>query len=197
MLSIDNLTVRAGGRELFSPISMSVPRGQVTVIMGNSGVGKTSLLATVAEYASSFTVFQDSHQLLPWYSVRKNLDLVCKQDYTAMVCEWELHDLLDHKPNDVSGGQRQRFTLIRAMCSGAKVLLCDEPLSGLDLVIRRKVARDFKKKVQELGLSSIWVTHDLNEAKLVGDEISLLDAWGLKAMPRNINEKSFIKELGN
>jgi NitT/TauT family transport system ATP-binding protein len=204
MLTVRNLSIAFGGRDLFSPISFDVKSGHITCIMGASGIGKTSILNAISgtipynghiESPEHFTVFQDSHQLFPWFSIRKNLNLVCVDDYTKTVEDWNLTPLLSSTPNKISGGQRQRFTLIRAMYSGKNVLLCDEPLSGLDAVTRYAVLLDFKQKITELNLCCLWITHDLSEAKCIGDDILLIEKNGIMQIPQDINEKTFIEKL--
>lgn len=204
MLQVQNLSISFGGRELFSPISFDIQAGNICCIMGASGIGKTSILNAVAgtlPYSGNinscdhFTVFQDSHQLFPWFTIQKNLDLVCANDYSQTVVDWNLSQFLNSTPNKISGGQRQRFTLIRAMYSGKKLLLCDEPLSGLDSVTRYSVLLDFKQKISELKLACLWITHDLGEAKLIGDIILLVERGGITHISQDVNEKTFIEKL--
>lgn len=204
MLQVKNLSINYGGREIFSPIDLHVNSSETCVIMGASGIGKTSILNAIANNVrysgeiittSNFTIFQDSHQLFPWFTIRKNLDLVCDENYTECVSSWNLNGLLDYKPNEISGGQRQRFTLIRAMYSGKKLLLCDEPLSGLDSMTRYFVLRDIKSKIIELGLCCLWVSHDLNEAKYIGDKILLLSKSGLEPIDKDMLEDELIQKL--
>jgi NitT/TauT family transport system ATP-binding protein len=206
MIKVNNLTINYGGRDLFSPINLHINTGETVVLMGASGIGKTSILNAVAnniKYVGNissdknFTVFQDSHQLFPWFTIRKNLDLVCRKNYIDCVRDWQLVELLDSKPNTVSGGQRQRFTLIRAMYSGSDNLLCDEPLSGLDSMTRYFVLKDMKSKIVELKLCCLWISHDLNEAKYIGDKILLLTSNGLENISKDISEDEFIKKLSN
>ena len=205
MLDVSNLTVNFGGRDLFSPINLTVGNNEILVIMGASGIGKTSILNAIADnipYSGkikankTFTVFQDSHQLFPWFTIKQNLELVCNKDYIGTVYDWNLLELLDCYPNNISGGQRQRFTIIRAMYSGCKLLLCDEPLSGLDAVTRYFVLKDIKTKIYELGLSCIWISHDLEEAKCIGNRIKLLTKDSFVDIPKEITHNEFIKKLG-
>ncbi|NDB58118.1 ATP-binding cassette domain-containing protein [bacterium] len=206
MLDIINLTVNFGGRDLFSPIDLTVGNNEIVVIMGASGIGKTSILNAIANNipysgkitsSKSFTVFQDTHQLFPWYTIKQNLNLVCSKDYIGAVYDWNLLELLDCYPNKISGGQRQRFTLIRAMYSGCKLLLCDEPLNGLDSVTRYTVLSDFKKKIADLNLSCLWVSHDLSEAKYIGNSIKLLTQNNFINLDKEVTYDKFIKQMEN
>ena len=186
MIQLSNHTVTVCDTiPLFAPIDLSVQAGEIAVIMGASGVGKTSLLASVSVksniiFENSFRIFQESHQLFPWMTVRKNLELVCKKPYIELVNRWNLKEYLDHIPSKLSGGQRQRFTLIRGLCSGLQTLLCDEPLSALDGLTGAIVAKDFCEIAHEEKLTVLWVTHNVTEARIVGDSIYLLSSNGLK-----------------
>jgi ABC-type nitrate/sulfonate/bicarbonate transport system ATPase subunit len=180
MLECADLQVIYDKVTLFHPVSFSVEPGNCTVIMGRSGIGKSSLLNAICgsvkyngkiNTEKTFSVFQDSNQLFPWYTIRKNLDLVCKNDYNNIVKDWNLTHLLDVNPHKISGGQRQRFTLIRAICSGAKVLLCDEPCSALDMHTGNMVVKEFKKIIKQNNLCCLWVTHNPIEAIELGDTV--------------------------
>jgi ABC-type nitrate/sulfonate/bicarbonate transport system ATPase subunit len=204
MLEIKNLSIDYNFKTLFEPISFSLDSNNILALMGKSGIGKTSIIKAIANTVnyngsiikpSTFTVFQDSNQLFPWYNVRKNLDLVCKTDYSDTLKSWNMQDYLDYYPNELSNGQRQRLTLLRALHSGNKLLLCDEPTTGLDYITRHIVLNDFKKRILDLNLSCLWVTHDLSEAKLIADNIFFLDKCGIKVVKRNINEQKFIAEF--
>jgi len=206
MLEINQLSISIGDKLLFSPINLVIELNTITVLMGSSGIGKTSILSAIGgfiEYNGTitvgehFTVFQDSHQLFPWFTIRKNLDLVCKIPYENIIHDWKLDNLLDRYPNEISGGQRQRITLIRAICSGADILLCDEPLSGLDAVTRYFVINDFKNTLSRLKISALFITHDLHEAQQISDNILLLTKNGLVKLPKGINETDFIAQISH
>jgi len=206
VIELQNFNIHLGGRDLFSPIYLFVKSQTITVLMGTSGIGKSSIINAIngslnyngiVNASKNFTIFQESHQLFPWFTIRNNLDLVCKKDYMKTVNDWNLTNQLDKTPSQISGGQRQRFTLIRAMYSDNELLLCDEPLSGLDAVTRYNVLVDFKEKVKELHLTVFYITHDFNEAKLIADDIWLLTPVGISQIDRNTDEKDFIQQLGD
>jgi len=186
VINLSNHTVTVSDNTpLFAPIDLSVQTGEIAVIMGTSGVGKTSLLTSLAIqndfiFKNHFRIFQESHQLFSWMTVRKNLELVCQKPYIELVKRWNLEPYLDYSPSKLSGGQRQRFTLIRGLCSGLRILLCDEPLSALDGLTGATVAKDFREIVHEENLTVIWVTHNVTEARIVGDCIYLLSKNGIK-----------------
>jgi len=76
-------------------------------------------------------------------------------------------------PNECSVGQRQRFTLIRALYSDRPILLCDEPISGVDYSTGKEIIREFKKLVKETNKKVLWITHNMKEAKHLGKVITL------------------------
>ena len=83
--------------------------------------------------------------------------------------------LLDRRPAELSGGEQQRVALGRAIVRRPKALLLDEPLSSLDLPLRRELRRELKELQRRLGVPTIYVTHDQAEALAMGDRIAVLD----------------------
>ncbi len=84
--------------------------------------------------------------------------------------------LLERYPSQLSGGQRQRVGLMRALMLDPEVLLMDEPLGALDPMIRADLQRDLRQAFERLKKTVLFVTHDVSEAAIVGDEIALLRA---------------------
>ena len=87
----------------------------------------------------------------------------------------ELLEHLDKKPKELSGGQRQRVALGRALVRRPKVLLMDEPLSNLDAELRHQMRAEIRRLHDELGCTTIYVTHDQIEAMTLADRIAILD----------------------
>lgn len=87
----------------------------------------------------------------------------------------QLSHLKDRKPSDMSGGQQQRVALARAIVIEPGILLMDEPLSNLDAKLRIKMRNDIKKLQSEVGITTIYVTHDQEEALAVSDRIAVMD----------------------
>ncbi len=85
-----------------------------------------------------------------------------------------LEDVLDKKPDALSGGFQSRVALARTLASQPHVMLMDEPLSDLDLAIKEKLLPEFKRVLKTLGVPVIYVTHDLTEANLLGDRFSCM-----------------------
>jgi multiple sugar transport system ATP-binding protein len=87
----------------------------------------------------------------------------------------ELSEHLDKKPKELSGGQRQRVALGRALVRRPKVLLMDEPLSNLDAELRHQMRNEIRRLHDELGTTTIYVTHDQIEAMTLADRVAILD----------------------
>lgn len=87
----------------------------------------------------------------------------------------QLGHLKDRQPSDMSGGQQQRVALARAIVIEPGILLMDEPLSNLDAKLRLKMRNDIKKLQSDLGITTIYVTHDQQEALAVSDRIAVMD----------------------
>jgi multiple sugar transport system ATP-binding protein len=87
-----------------------------------------------------------------------------------------IEDLLDRYPSQISGGQRQRVAVARAIATKADVLLMDEPLSNLDALLRMEMRAELKALLQQLGSTTIYVTHDQVEALSMGDRIAVMNA---------------------
>ncbi|MFG1818706.1 ABC transporter ATP-binding protein [Kribbella sp. NPDC049174] len=142
-------------------------------------------------------VFQD-YALFPHMNVSENITYPLKVRRVAMAtrtataertaAELSLQGLLERKPGQLSGGQQQRVALARAIASEGKVLLLDEPLSNLDARLRLE-ARTFLKKLQrDLGITTVFVTHDQAEALALADRIAVMEAGKLRQLgsPREV-----------
>lgn len=131
-------------------------------------------------------VFQN-HSLLPWLSVYENVrlgvDKVFRTSRSKQEChDWTLHNLalvkMDHaadkRPNEISGGMKQRVGIARALAMEPKVLLMDEPFGALDALTRAKLQDALMKIHLDLGNTVIMITHDVDEAVLLSDRIIMM-----------------------
>ncbi|MDO5018278.1 MAG: ATP-binding cassette domain-containing protein [Lagierella massiliensis] len=117
-------------------------------------------------------MFQD-YALFPHFNVRKNIKFAMKDEtvFKELVEVLELEDLLDRYPSDISGGEKQRVALARTLVTRPKVLLMDEPFSALDVDLRKKLYKSFRKIIEELNIPVLIITHDNNEAMILADKI--------------------------
>ncbi|MDB3856450.1 ABC transporter ATP-binding protein [Halieaceae bacterium] len=127
-------------------------------------------------------VFQD-YALFPHLSVAANVQFGLKQKELSQQKQIvdgllelvNLGDFRDRYPHEISGGQQQRVALIRAMATGPKLLLLDEPFSNLDAELKKRLSLEVRDILKQYGISAILVTHDQDEAFAFGDKIGVLD----------------------
>lgn len=133
-------------------------------------------------------VFQDS-LLFPHISVRRNLLYGWRRRRAAsrqialerVVTILELTDVLDRMPHTLSGGQRQRVALGRALLSGPELLLCDEPLAGLDDTLRQRVLGYVEQVLKEWQVPTVYVTHNADEVRRLATYVVRLHDGQLQA----------------
>lgn len=130
-------------------------------------------------------VFQSFDQLFPWYTLKGNLMYALKKAHVpAPVHGYEgyvshylemagLNGFEDSYPHQLSGGMKQRGALARALCLKPKVLLMDEPFSSLDYITKRNAYRNIKHMAGQTGCTIIMVTHDIEEALILGTTIAV------------------------
>ena len=185
-----------------SSINLGFPRGQMTTLLGPSGCGKTTMLKIIAGLLEPTSgqvlingkevvgpgserafVFQD-FALLPWATALRNVAFGLELNGTSKaereekarhyIDEVGLTGFEDKYPHELSGGMRQRVGLARALVVNADVLLMDEPFSAVDEQNRRKFQEDLLRLLAGENKSVIFVTHSIEEAVYVSDQIVLL-----------------------
>jgi len=177
-----------GGRKVLDNLSLTVPIGKTTCIMGESGSGKTTLLRIIAGLEKEFDgkisglpkrisfVFQED-RLCEEFSAISNLRLVAnkkvsKETIISHLTELGLDDSLKKPVSEFSGGMKRRVAIARAIIFNADLLILDEPFKGLDDKLKTSVM-DYVKK-HTVDKTVICVTHDEDEAKYLGAETVLL-----------------------
>lgn len=119
------------------------------------------------------TIFENITLMLELKKIPKNQCLPLAKEWLTKV-DLDPEKFLSRYPHELSGGQQQRIGIVRALISSPKILLMDEPFSALDPLNRRQLQDLIKQLQQELGLTIIFVTHDMSEAKRIADKIALL-----------------------
>ncbi len=181
-----HLYKRFGDKAVLEDVSLTVPGGAVVCLMAPSGRGKTTLLRCIAglEMPDSGTVtgvperlgfvFQED-RLCPQLDAVENVRLVTgramsRSDIEAHLLELELADCLHQRAAELSGGQRRRVSVARAVCYVPELLLLDEPFKGLDGAARDRTAQYLLR--HRNGAAVLCVTHDRADAAALGAEIA-------------------------
>jgi NitT/TauT family transport system ATP-binding protein len=191
-IRVEGLAKSFGDVAVFRDLSLRLSSEGITAILGPSGCGKTTLLHVVAGLlrpdAGEVTglagkrvsyLFQEP-RLLPWKTVWGNLELVLHhvaepaerrariERFLAMV---DLEGSRESYPHELSGGMRQRAAIARAFAYPGDVLLMDEPFQALDLSLKLSLLRQFESLWLAEPRPAVFVTHDIHEALVLGDEI--------------------------
>lgn len=187
---------KAYGEFTCGPIDMTVDR-EVLVILGPSGSGKSTLLSLVAGITSpdSGEILLDGHELVgqpiedrhvgmvfqegalfPHMTARENIEYAtqCDGRVEELATVLELEGVLNRRPSKLSGGERQRVALARTLASDPNVLLLDEPLSSLDVPIRKRLRDELHSLFESLEIPILYVTHDQRTATALGDRLAIV-----------------------
>jgi len=180
-------------------IDFEVKRSEILSVVGPSGCGKTTLLrllqGLIEPSAGTITIdpkrrcagtayIQQSPALLPWRTVLQNaaigLELKgrCTRDaiqgVSARLDRWELGQLVNQLTSKLSGGEKQRVDIIRSLESKPALLFCDEPFSAIDYITRFRLSTEFKKLCRLEEVTVVFVTHNIEDAIFLSDEIVVL-----------------------
>ena len=183
ILTIENLSFGyTKDKLLFNNLSIKLKKGEIKGIVGESGAGKSTLFELILKNLKPFNgtikvtkisqVFQDPYSSFhPSYTVLNQIKDVASLDelpkyLKAINLEYEL---LLKLPHELSGGQLQRASIIRAMLMKPDLLLLDEPTSALDNIIQLEVMQELVKSLDEIAI--LLITHDLDLAEWCCDEI--------------------------
>ncbi|WP_317933455.1 ABC transporter ATP-binding protein [Halioxenophilus sp. WMMB6] len=193
-----------GSFKALDNVNLKIEQGEFISLIGHSGCGKSTVLNIVAGLHNATqggvilqgkevrqpgpdraVVFQN-HSLFPWLScydnVRLAVDKVMKGKSKAERHEWTEHNLklvhMEHakhkKPDEISGGMKQRIGIARALAMQPKVLLMDEPFGALDALTRAHMQDSLMEIQAELNNTVIMITHDVDEAVLLSDRIVMM-----------------------
>jgi len=205
-IDITGVTKAYGDFVALDDVSLSIPKGQLTALLGPSGGGKSTLLRVIAglETADTGTVSiegVDATKLPPQkrnvgfvfqhYAVFKHMSVAKnvafgmeirkkpKKEIVARVDELlrlvHLSQFSHRLPAQLSGGQRQRMALARALAVEPTVLLLDEPFGALDAKVRKELRDWLRRLHDEVHVTTVFVTHDQEEAMEVADEIVVIN----------------------
>jgi sulfonate transport system ATP-binding protein len=190
--------------EALAPIDLAIPKGEFVCMIGASGCGKSTLLRIIAGFEEPTTgevaidgkpvtgpgsdrgmVFQD-YALFPWMTVRQNISFGPRQRHLAreeidkttdeFVRMVGLERFADRYPNQLSGGMKQRVAIARVLANNANILLMDEPFGALDALTREQLQNELLQIWKRTGVTTIFVTHSVEEAVLLADRVLVMSA---------------------
>jgi multiple sugar transport system ATP-binding protein len=196
-VAVDNLSITIPSGKLIGLLGPSGCGKSTTLFMiaglfkpsgGKIFFGEDDVTRLAPEKRGIGLVFQN-YALYPHMTVRQNIMFpleninIKREDALDLVMEMArlvgIEDQLDKKPAQLSGGQQQRVAIARALVKKPRVLLLDEPLSNLDARLRLQTREEIKRIQRETGITTIFVTHDQEEAMSISDQMVVLD-FGVK-----------------
>ena len=193
-----------GEVEALAPVDLTISQGEFVCLIGASGCGKSTLLRIIAGFEEPSTgeasidgktitgpgsdrgmVFQD-YALFPWMTVRENISFGPRQrqlprdeidrttdEFVKMV---GLARFADRYPSQLSGGMKQRVAIARVLANNANILLMDEPFGALDALTREQLQNELLQIWTRTGVTTIFVTHSVEEAVLLADRVLVMSA---------------------
>jgi peptide/nickel transport system ATP-binding protein len=193
VLKIENLDFYYNkGDYIYKDFSIELKKGELFTLFGKSGSGKTTLFELILgslkpisgriEKSSLSMIFQDPYNSFhPTYTIIEQIDDVIKYDYKEQLKQYIMElsldeNLLYKKPHELSGGQLQRCSILRAILMKPDLLLVDEPTSALDNVIAYDVMKLLIKYLDKCAI--LLITHDIDLASWASDKIIKLEDYG-------------------
>lgn len=189
--SVEKLYKNYNDIKVLENISLDINKKEIICILGASGCGKSTLLNIIAGIIKPTNgnvnigikkigyVFQED-RLLPWKSVFENIEIVNNDSNEngiyKLIEEIGLKGFEHSFPNELSGGMKQRCSIARAFNYHSELLLMDEPFKSLDYSLRAKMIEQLINVWEKTNNSIVFVTHEIDEALILGDRIVILSS---------------------
>jgi sulfate transport system ATP-binding protein len=220
-IKVEHVSKTFEGFRALDDISLEVPDGSLTALLGPSGSGKSTLLRLVAglEHADGGRVYLDGRDVTEMSVQERGIGFVF-QHYAAfkhmtvrdniafglairktpkdqirkrvkeLIRLVQLQGMAHRYPSQLSGGQRQRMALARALAAEPKLLLLDEPFGALDAKVRKELREWLRKLHDEVHVTTIFVTHDQEEAMDVAEQIVVMNEGRIEQVgkPKDLYE---------
>ncbi len=217
-LQIQELSHSFGDNAVLRGVSFEAERGEIVALLGPSGSGKTTLLRSIAGFETpqagqilvegrdvaalppakrGFGMVFQSYALFPHLDVGRNVSFGLetqgtREGVSERVAEMlglvELQGFESRRVGEISGGQQQRVALARALAPRPSLLMLDEPLSNLDPSLRERTRAELRAALKSVGMTTLLVTHEQEEAFDLGDRVAVLHEGRLDqiASPRDL-----------
>jgi len=195
------------GTTILKDVNLEIEKGEFVCVLGPSGCGKSTLIRCVCGFeefdgtiisngnpvtkpgTDRMMVFQDFNQLYPWKTVEKNIQYPLKVQ--GMKDKKQLKELSDEAlkkvdldgkqklyPHELSGGMKQRVAIAKALALKSDIILMDEPFAALDAMTRNKLQAELQFIHQEVKNTVIFITHNIQEALVLGTRVLVMDKTG-------------------
>ena len=217
VLKVDHVSKSFDGEKIIQDISLELHEGEIVSLLGVSGGGKTTLFNIISGLSKpdEGSVYLDAENitgnpgnisymlqkdlLLPYKTIVDNVALplmirgikkeAARAKASAYFSEFGLEGTEHKYPSEVSGGMKQRAALLRTYLFSEKVALLDEPFSALDMLTKGAIHEWYLDIMEKIKLSTLFITHDIDEAVLLSDRIYLLTG-----KPGKLTKEIHIKE---
>jgi NitT/TauT family transport system ATP-binding protein len=194
-LKFKNINKIYGHNIIFKNFNIEFYKNKVNCILGKSGCGKSTLLniisgiikndgdeINISKNIDISYIFQDD-RLIEWLTIEENIKLVIKKHYNKneldKLCDKyldmvEVYNYKKYYPQMLSGGLRQRINIARALIYPSQIIIMDEPFKSIDIKNKKIIMNNFKEILEKEKRTVIFVTHDIEEAILLGEKIFIL-----------------------
>ncbi len=217
MLKVEGITKSFGGTQIIKQVSMELREGEIVSLLGVSGGGKTTLFHVIAGLSlpdegrilldgeditgqtGKVSYMLQKDLLFPHRTIMDNVILPllirgkskteARKTVQPFFAEFGLEGTESQYPNQLSGGMKQRAALLRTYLFSEQVALLDEPFSALDMLTKQSVHKWYLDVMEKIRLSTIFITHDIDEAILLSDRIYILSG-----KPGTITKEIVIQE---
>ena len=216
-LEVKNVTKSFDGKTIIKDVNLRLEKGEIVSLLGISGSGKTTLFNAISGISTpdsgkiildgnditgkpgSISYMLQKDMLFPFRKIVDNVALpltisgVSKKEArkraSALFEEFGLEGTQMQYPDELSGGMRQRAALLRTYLASSGVALLDEPFSALDTITKSSMHKWYLDIMEKIKLSTLFITHDIDEAILLSDRIYILSG-----VPGNITDEIVIDE---